>query len=128
MINIFFSTGAKTHCGFLFCSPLAGFSLRRHTIALDVNIECNLSQADGLFVVFSFPGQPDHRILHTVTFSCGEILTTVSSEIWWPISKTRRRELIPIFYRFFFRNAATYVAEISRLLGSCKLEKLCHVL
>ena len=23
----FFSTGATTHCGFVFCSPLAGYSL-----------------------------------------------------------------------------------------------------
>ena len=87
----------------------AFLSLRQHTVVLDGDFECSLSQTDGLFALFPLPGRLDHRILHTVTFSCEEILTTVSSEFWLPLSKTRRRELIPLFYRFFFldRNVAT---------------------
>ena len=109
-------------------------SLRRHTIALDVNFECILSQTEGLFVVFPFPGQPDHRILPTVTFPCGEIWTTVSSELWWPISKTRRRELIPLFYRFLSKccNVHGWSLKVAWILQawktvSCCMNKLIYV-
>jgi len=29
----FFSTGATTHCGFVFCSPLAGYSLLAYEVS-----------------------------------------------------------------------------------------------
>jgi hypothetical protein len=30
---LFFSTGATTHCGFVFCSPLAGYSLLAYEVS-----------------------------------------------------------------------------------------------
>jgi len=57
-------------------AALSLLSLRRHTIVLHVNFECIVlsthSQTDGLFVVFPFPGQPDHRhITHCHFFLWG---------------------------------------------------------
>jgi len=32
-LHIFYSTGATTHCGFVFCSPLAGYGLFAYDIS-----------------------------------------------------------------------------------------------
>jgi hypothetical protein len=33
LFSIFFSTGFTTHCGFVFCSPLAGYSLLAYEVS-----------------------------------------------------------------------------------------------